>query len=312
VSDIGNKGMQLVKVVLGIDAAWTDKNPSGIAVAIEKPEGWVLKGAFPSVEHFTAEAHKRPAPEKPSGGVGQAHELLEATRAFAGRLPDVVAIDMPMALEPITTRRASDDALSRAYGAKWCAAHSPNAQRPGPISDRLREGFGEAGYPLCVREIATPGLIEVFPHPALVELCDEPKRLPYKVGKLRSYWPKSKPEHRRLLLSGEWSSIGTVLEPYLQGAGACCSTSEFTPKQLKSQEDMIDAIICCICGIRALEGGAKPLAGDDLSAIWVPMADPVIQSRTLLPSSPYSDRAELRREVWHDNLEDGEELAKYL
>lgn len=308
----GSKGMHLMRVVLGIDAAWTDKNPSGIAVATEGPKGWVLNGAFPSVEHFIAEAHKRPAPEKPSGGVGQAHDMLEATRALAGRLPDLVAIDMPMALEPITTRRASDDALSRAYGAKWCAAHSPNAQRPGPISDRLREGFGEAGYPLCVREIATPGLIEVYPHPALVELCDEPKRLPYKVGKLRSYWPKSKPEHRRLLLSGEWSSIGTVLEPYLQGAGAFCSTSELTLKQLKSQEDMIDAIICCICGIRALEGGAKPLAGDDLSAIWVPMADPVIQSRTLLPSSPYSDRSELRREVWHDNLEDDEELAKYL
>jgi len=312
VSDIGSKGMHVMRVVLGIDAAWTDKNPSGVAVATEEAEGWRLKGAFPSVEHFLAEAHKKPAPEKPSGGVGQACDLLEATRAMAGRLPDLVAIDMPMALEPITTRRASDEALSRAYGAKWCAAHSPNAQRPGPISDHLREGFGEAGFPLCITEIATPGVIEVYPHPALVELCDEPKRLPYKVGKLRSYWPDSKPEHRRLLLSGEWSSIGTVLEPYLQGAGDFCNTFELTPKQLKAQEDMIDAIICCICAIRALDGGAKPLAGDELSAIWVPMADPVIQSRTLLPSSPYSDRAELRREVWHDNLEDDEELAKYL
>ena len=150
-----------MRVVLGIDAAWTEKNPSGIAVAIEEPEGWMLKGAFPSVEHFLAEAHKRPAHEKPPGGIGQAHELLEATRALAGRLPDLVAIDMPMALEPITTRRASDDALSRAYGAKWCAAHSPSTARPGPISDRLREGFGEAGYPLRITEIATPGLMEV-------------------------------------------------------------------------------------------------------------------------------------------------------
>jgi len=49
-----------------------------------------------------------------------------------------------------------------------------------------------------------------------------------------------------------------------------------------------------------------------LSAIWVPLSDPVIQSRTLLPSSTYSDRAELRREVWNDNLEDDPELAKYL
>ena len=114
-SDIGSKGMHVMRVLLGIDAAWTDKNPSGIAVATEEPEGWRLKGAFPSVEHFVAEAHQKPAPEKPYGGAGQAHDLLEATRALAGRLPDLVAIDMPMALQPITTRRTSDDALSRAY-----------------------------------------------------------------------------------------------------------------------------------------------------------------------------------------------------
>jgi hypothetical protein len=114
------------------------------------------------------------------------------------------------------------------------------------------------------------------------------------------------------LLSGEWSSIGTVLEPYLQGTAAFCNARELSPKQLKAQEDMIDAIICCICAIRALDGGAKPLAGDDLSAIWVPVPDTAIQSRTLLPSSSYSERAEMRREVWHDNLEDDVELAKYL
>ncbi|GIX20963.1 MAG: hypothetical protein KatS3mg120_2639 [Erythrobacter sp.] len=198
-------------------------------------------------------------------------------------------------------------ATKRAYGAKWCAAHSPSAMRPGPISDRLRQGFAEAGYGLCINEITTPGLIEVYPHPALVELCDEPKRLPYKVGKLRSYWPELKPEHRRTLLAGEWGAIGTVLEPYLHGAEAYCTASDLSPIQLKAQEDMIDAIICCVCAIRALEGAATPYSGDDKSAIWVPKADPEIQSRTLLPKSPYSARAELRREVFADRLLAGED-----
>lgn len=301
-----------MRMVLGIDAAWTDTNPSGVAVAVEDANGWQLKGAWPSVAHFFADAHDQPQPVKVSGGVAPAADLLEAACKLVGSIPDLVAIDMPMALQPITGRRASDEAISRAYGAKWCAAHSPSASRPGLISDRLREGFTEAGYPLCIHEIATPGLIEVYPHPALVELCAEPKRLPYKVGKMRSYWPNAKPEHRRTLLSGEWSSIGTVLEPYLRGAEAYCSAFELSPKQLKAQEDMIDAIICCICAIRALDGGAKPLLGDGRSAIWVPMADPVIQSRTLLPSSPYSARAQMRMEVFHDNLLDDEELAPYL
>lgn len=298
-----------MRAVLGIDAAWTQKNPSGIAVAIEESERWRLAGAYPSIAHFLAAAHSQPAPDKPSGGVAPAQELLDAAHALVGRLPDLVAIDMPMALEPITGRRASDDALSRAYGDKWCAAHSPSAERPGPISDRLRIAFADAGYPLCIDHIATPGLLEVYPHPALVELCAETKRLPYKVGKISSYWPKAEREHRRLLLSGEWSSIGAVLEPYLQGAEAYCRTADLSPRQLKAQEDMIDAIICCISAIRALDGGARPLAGDHLSAIWVPLADPDIQARTLLPKSPFSARAEMRREVWHDTIMDDPTVA---
>lgn len=301
-----------MRTVLGIDAAWTERNASGVAVAVEYAKGWQLKGAWPSVAHFMAAAYEQPSPDKPSGGVAPANDLLAATRSLVGSLPDLVAIDMPMALEPIMGRRASDDALSRAYGAKWCAAHSPSAMRPGPISDRLRQGFAEAGYDLCISDITTPGLIEVYPHPALVELCDEPTRLPYKVGKIRSYWPDLTLEHRRLLLSGEWSAIGAVLEPYLQGAEGFCTTLDLSPKQLKAQEDMIDAIICCICAIRALDGGARPLAGDDKSAIWVPSADPFMQSRTLLPKSPYSARAELRREVWHDNMLDDPYLAEIL
>lgn len=301
-----------MRTVLGIDAAWTQKNASGVAVAIEEENGWQLKGAWPSVAHFLAEAHGQPSPEKVSGGVACADELLAATSALAGNAPDLVAIDMPMALKRITSRRGSDQAISRAYGAKWCAAHTPSASRPGPISDRLRREFEDAGYGLCISEITTPGLIEVYPHPALVELCDEPKRLPYKVGKMRSYWPKASPAHRRLLLSGEWSAIGAVLEPYLQGSEAYCSTFDLTPKQLKAQEDMIDAIVCCICAIRALNDGAKPLRDDESSAIWVPLADPVLQSKTLLPSSPHSARAQVRREVFHDNMLEDPYLAKLV
>lgn len=301
-----------MRAVLGIDAAWTDRNSSGVAVAVEDENGWQLKGAWPSVAHFVADAYGQPAPDKPSGGIAPANDLLDATRGLVGSLPDLVAIDMPMALEPITGRRGSDDALSRAYGARWCAAHSPSSERPGAISDRLRHGFAEAEYGLCISEITTPGLIEVYPHPALVELCDEPKRLPYKVGKVRSYWPKLTPKHRRLLLSGEWRAIGTVLEAYLPGAEAFCIDLDLSPTQLKAQEDMIDAIICCICAIRALEGAAQPFAGDNKSAIWVPTADPIVQSHILLPKAPYSARAEMSREVWHDNMLEDPYLAEII
>ena len=75
---------------------------------------------------------------------------------------------MPLALSPIIARRASDNAVSQAYGARHASTHTPSATRPGPISDELAVGFARAGYPLQTEQITAPGLIEVYPHPALI------------------------------------------------------------------------------------------------------------------------------------------------
>jgi predicted RNase H-like nuclease len=104
-----------------------------------------------------------------------------------GRPVDLVAIDMPLARSPIVGRRASDDAVSSAYGGRKCGTHTPSAFRPGRMSDDLREGFERAGYPLLTNTIAQSGVIEVYPHPALVELAGASERLPYKASKVRSY-----------------------------------------------------------------------------------------------------------------------------
>jgi predicted RNase H-like nuclease len=102
---------------------------------------------------------------------------------------DLVAVDMPLSREPITSRRASDRAVNAAYSERWCSTHTPSAVRPGKISDRLREDFELVGYPLRTTSGAAPGLLEVYPHPALVELAMSEKRLTYKRGKARDYWP---------------------------------------------------------------------------------------------------------------------------
>ena len=74
----------------------------------------------------------------------------------------------------------------------------PNALRPGRLSDELRQSFERAGYPLLTNMRAPVGLIEVYPHPALVELAGASIRLPSKASKVRSYWPT--PTERRVLL----------------------------------------------------------------------------------------------------------------
>jgi predicted RNase H-like nuclease len=184
---------------------------------------------------------------------------------------DLVAIDMPLALNPVTKRRTSDDKVSAAYGGRKCGTHSPSAERPGSISDALLAEFQRAGYALQTTSIASPGLIEVYPHPALVELFSANERLPYKFAKTRSYWPNLIIAERRGSLCSQWRQIVERLDLEIAGVADALvePSAEASGIVLKAYEDMIDAVICAWVAICALDGKAAPF-GDEKSAIWIP------------------------------------------
>lgn len=81
------------KVVLGVDAAWTEDNPSGVALAVEKGQGWRLVCVTPSYAHFEGRAD---AQTLPRGAKPDPAALLAAAERLAGAAPDLVAIDMPL------------------------------------------------------------------------------------------------------------------------------------------------------------------------------------------------------------------------
>jgi predicted RNase H-like nuclease len=273
--------MHTPRTVLGIDAAWTLTQPSGVALVVEEAEGWRLGAVAASYREFEAMAEGRtPDGTRPSGSVPDAHALLAtAARLAGGSHVSLVAIDMPLARSPIVGRRVSDNLLSSAYGGRKCGTHSPSALRPGRISDELREGFERAGYPLQTESIAPRGLIEVYPHPALVELARAAERLPYKVAKIRRYWPSDMPAARRTRLLQQWSDILKMLEHELAGVGAQLPMPDANARgaALKAWEDKLDAVVCAWIAICALKGRAKPF-GDAESAIWVPLAGVAVNS----------------------------------
>ncbi len=261
-----------MRAVLGIDAAWTLTHPSGVALAAQMGTGWRLVALSPSYQRFHALAGRGSPPElRPSGSRPDAEELLATSRKLCGLPVDLVAIDLPLARGRIAGRRASDNAVSSAYGARKCGTHTPSSARPGRISDELKEGFGDAGYPLQTESISTPGLIEVYPHPALVELARAPERLRYKVSKVRSYWPRSDAAERRKFLLQEWAGIITLLETQIMGVTNALPSlpPDARGDELKAFEDMLDAVVCAWVAICALEARATPF-GDQDSAIWVP------------------------------------------
>jgi predicted RNase H-like nuclease len=261
-----------MRVVLGIDAAWTATRPSGVALAVERSDGWHLLVAATSYWHFHNLAeHGRPIAPSPSSTLPDARALLATASALCDGAVDLVAIDMPLARSPIVGRRKSDNAVSIAYGGRKCGTHSPSACRPGKISTTLRKDFERIGYPLRTEIPLLPGVIEVYPHPALVELTGAHERLPYKASKVRNYWPSASPSERRDRLYRQWHEIAILLEGKIAGVAEALPKlkADATGFELKAYEDALDAVICVWIAICAIEGRAMPF-GDDNSAIWIP------------------------------------------
>ena len=262
-----------MRTVLGIDAAWTPHNPSGVAMVEETEGGWRVIAVEPSYRRFVALAGG-PRIETGTHARPDVAALLDSCQRLTGRRPDMVALDMPLSRRPIVGRRESDRAVSRAYGARKCATHSPSGLRPGKISDQLRADFESDGYRLWTAPPPSsqpPGLIEVYPHPALVELTGASERLKYKIGKIGNYWRELDPAERKTRLFGIWGAIVAALEAEVAGVEA--RLPKVAPDDrgaaLKAFEDALDAVVCAWVGIRVLEGRAKAY-GDAESAIWVP------------------------------------------
>jgi predicted RNase H-like nuclease len=260
-----------MRAVLGIDAAWTLTEPSGVALVSESDSGWRLTAVAGSYKQFQALADGTPAERIPTGSKPDPRALLAAAAKLAGAPVELVAVDMPMARTPIVGRRASDDAVSKAYGSRWCGTHTPSALRPGPVSDALRESFTTAGYALLTDRLAPPGVIEVYPHPALVELASATYRLPYKASKVRAYWRDATPQERRSRLFRQWHAIVMLLEPRIAAVASALPIPDPAAKsiELKAYEDQLDAVICAWVAVAALSGAASPF-GDENSSIWIP------------------------------------------
>jgi predicted RNase H-like nuclease len=261
-----------MRVALGIDAAWTSKNPSGLALVAQHTNGWKLIATAASYQNFYALTDNRLVCDiRPSGSLPNVTALLETAALLCKHPVDIVAIDMPLARTAIVGRRNSDNEVSRAYGSRKCSTHSPSALRPGRISDDLKHGFEQAGYPLCTGTFIPTCIIEVYPHPALVELSGASERLPYKVNKTGKYWPHLTPSERRASLLKQWRDIITMLEREIMGVSAVFTELELASSgvDMKAYEDILDAIICAWVGVCVLEGRARQF-GDEISAIWVP------------------------------------------
>lgn len=264
------------RAVLGIDAAWTAGQPSGVALVHETRSGWRCAAAAPSYSSFIALALKGTAIEW-SGPIAAASPDPRALKeAVVALLPDgkdfslTITVDMPVSKRAVVTRREADNAVSRRFGAAGCGTHSPSPERPGPIGAALTKGFGELGHRVAaVGDSVEGALLEVYPHPALLVLLGRDRRVPYKVSRSRHYWPEASPTERIALLLSELRHIHVGLASRIENVRVPLPRSVPTLSALKRYEDGLDALISAWVGIECLEGRGDAF-GDSTAAIWCP------------------------------------------
>jgi predicted RNase H-like nuclease len=259
-----------MSLILGIDAAWTARGSSGVAL-LDSSRGRVIACA-PSYDGFVGYSKGIPVNwDRPPASALDALDLLDAATRVGHRPVDVVAIDMPIASTKISSRRVADQEISLKFGSAWAGTHSPNIDRPGAYGHSVTKQFIEAGYSMTVTENASPrrSLIEVYPLAALVRLLNVQRRPLYKVSKCRREWPRR--EERIANILKAWHSILECLD--LEIARSNFPVPEpgeiNTLSALKPYEDALDAIISAYVGALFLHGSAEP-HGDAQAAIWVP------------------------------------------
>lgn len=260
-----------VNTVLGIDAAWTNGNPSGVCLLTDDSFKREILRLSSSYEGFIKGIQDMAA--KPLGAKPSISSLLEACEDY---FVDCIAVDMPLSNELITGRRSSEKTLSEVYGEKGASAYTPNKDMPGEMALDIVNQALESGYRLSLvgQIIEEKPLIEVYPHASIIEYLDLDYRLQYKVDKRNTYsdWKELEPLDRKkrlitnlnLLIERIGYSIVNVDEylPLLDVDG------DYKIWQLKAYEDMIDATYCALTGLSYISGNITGYGGSD-GTIWV-------------------------------------------
>ncbi len=200
--------------------------------------------------------------------------MLDAVETIAGASITLASVDMPLALGPITARRACDRQVSASFGASGCSVHSPSSERPGAVSTELMATFANAGYALAVHgsSVSAKQVIEVYPHIAVMRLLHDNYRVPYKIARARRYWPEVTVSERRERIRMNLSRVLEALKQQIAGIPLVAPPPGSGNTELKRFEDAVDGIVCAYVGTRFLEGRCESF-GDHTAAIWVPLAD---------------------------------------
>ncbi len=207
---------------VGIDLAWSYRNPSAIVVLEgERAVAW-------------------------SERVGSDEEILAFLNIVLGEEPAIIAVDAPLIVRNERGWRPCDRELAAAFRRFEAAPHPANRRRLGEkvrgeeLVQRLeREGFIHS--PIIERHRETGQVVEVSPPPAAISLFGLDKTLKYKAKPGRSLGFRKAELSRYIALLRGLEKASPPLYAYE------ILSRELSPLRgadLKSFEDLLDALFC--------------------------------------------------------------------
>ncbi|GAA4020640.1 DUF429 domain-containing protein [Deinococcus rubellus] len=221
--------------LIGLDLAWSARNPSGVAVLEGNRDGARL--TF-------------------SGVLGDDAGLLAFLDSqLCG--PSIVAIDAPLSVPNLTGQRPAEAQLAAVFGRFQAGAHPANRTLLGRYNggvlrgEWLRAALEERGFADDPHHLADPdvrAMVEVYPHAAMVALFGLGRTLKYKQkGQGREALDAAWAEYHRHLANLEQAG------PPLTGLEVLLAADPSTLKGrvLKSHEDEADAVMCAYTALYA-------------------------------------------------------------
>jgi len=242
--------------ILGWDAAWTPTGSGAWCVVDFEPEG---SGLLRMLET---------TPRESGASLTSLNRLLDHYN------PEVVAVDLPLSLDPVRGYREADRETTRAFSKYGCPVHSPTRSRPGEWGDACMEVFASHGYSLKTElPVGARALLEVYPHTVALYILRASYRIPYKVQRAGRYYPNRVPLERKRRVAADVCRLRETLGEVVRDLPSRLSVEPgMRLPKWKGVEDQVDALLCAVAGKAALSGSFHPF-GNSRAAVWNPHPD---------------------------------------
>ncbi|HEU5099520.1 MAG TPA: DUF429 domain-containing protein [Roseiflexaceae bacterium] len=225
---------------IGIDLAWSPRNPTGAAVLRGDTRGADL------LDHRL---------------LGDDASIVAYIERHAGYGAAIVGVDAPLWVPNEAGRRPGEAELGRAFARYQAGAHPANRGRlafDGVVrGEALVAALAEREFvhaPEVTAGAPVRQVIEVFPHPAMVALFGLQRTLKYKVKPGRSA-EQRQAEWRRY--QGYIAALAQA-DPPLRGHEQLIGqdVAALRGRRLKDYEDQADALMCAYIALYAFRWGA--------------------------------------------------------